>query len=199
MEEFLCDSVNFEHMYECGNVRKTTKSPSPFTTSALQQAASTELRLSPKATMDACQKLYEGGYITYMRTDSKTYSIDFIKTAKTSIKKRYGDDYVHPEIEKLAERGDEKKSKKKKSKKKEEDSNAQEAHEAIRPTKIDVTSVSEEGPIGSREAKVYSLIWRNTMESCIGIATYIVVTSYITAPEDHFYKYSSEKVVFHCW
>lgn len=201
MEEFLCDSVPFEHVYECGNVRKTTKNPpSPFTTSALQQSASTELRLSPKATMDACQKLYEGGYITYMRTDSKTYSIDFIKTAKVSIKKRYGDEYIHPEVEKLAERGDDKKqSKKKKSKKKEEESNAQEAHEAIRPTKIDVTCVSEEGAIGSREAKVYALIWRNTMESCMAAAIYNGVTAKISAPEDHNYKYSTEQVVFPGW
>lgn len=201
VENFLCESVNFDHMYECGNVRKTTKNPpSPFTTSALQQSASTELRLSPKATMDACQKLYEGGYITYMRTDSKTYSIDFIKTAKTAISKTYGNDYVHPEIEKLSERGDDKKqSKKKKTKKKEEESTAQEAHEAIRPTKIDVTSVKEEGSISSREIKVYALIWRNTMESCMAAAIYNGVTAKITAPEDHNYKYSTEQAVFPGW
>lgn len=200
MEEFLCESVNHEHIYECGPVRKTTKNPpSPFTTSALQQSASTELRISPKATMDACQKLYEGGYITYMRTDSKTYSIDFIKTAKSSITKKYGADYVHPEIEKLAERGDDKKASKKKKTKKEEESNAQEAHEAIRPTKIEVSSITADGAIGAREIKVYALIWRNTMESCMAAATYNGVTAKISAPEDHNYKYSTEQVVFPGW
>ena len=122
MEAFLCESVNHDHVYECGSVRNTTKKPpTPFTTSALQQTASTELRLSPKATMEACQKLYEGGYITYMRTDSKTYSIDFIKTAKKSITEKYGANYVHPEIETLAERGDDKKTSKKKKKSKKEE------------------------------------------------------------------------------
>lgn len=201
MEEFLCESVSFHHVYECGSIRKSTKTPpSPFTTSALQQSASTELRLSPKATMEACQKLYEGGYITYMRTDSKTYSIEFIKTAKTNITKNYGTDYVHPDIDKLSERGDDKKtSKKKKTKKKDEESNAQEAHEAIRPTKIDVTAVAAEGAIGSREVKVYALIWRNTMESCMAAARYNGVTAKISAPEDYNYKYSTEQVVFPGW
>lgn len=201
MEKFLCESVNHDHIYECGSVRNTTKKPpTPFTTSALQQTASTELRLSPKATMDACQKLYEGGYITYMRTDSKTYSIDFIKTAIKSITEKYGENYVYPEIETLAERGDEKNtSKKKKKSKKKEESNAQEAHEAIRPTRIDVLSVLAEGAIGSREVKVYALIWRNTMESCMAAATYNGVTAKITAPEDHNYKYSTEQVVFPGW
>ena len=201
MEEFMCDSVTHDHVYECGSVRKTSKKPpSPFTTSALQQTASTELRLSPKATMDACQKLYEGGYITYMRTDSKTYSIDFIKTAEKYITEKYGIDYVNPEIEKLAERGDDKNvSKKKKKTKKEEETNAQEAHEAIRPTKIEVLTVSAEGAIGTREVKIYALIWRNTMESCMATATYNGVTAKISAPEDHTYKYSTEQVVFPGW
>ena len=83
MTEFLELTVNFKHIYNCGKEREVKKNPpEPYTTSTLQQAASNELRLSPKATMALCQKLYEEGYITYMRTDSKTYSKDFINSVK---------------------------------------------------------------------------------------------------------------------
>ena len=145
MGDFLEESVNWDHEYSCGDVRNTTKNPpSPYTTSALQQSASTELRLTPKQTMEACQKLYEAGYITYMRTDSKTYAPEFIETAKTWITGKYGSEYLHPNVDSLSERSEDKKSKKKKGKKKkEEESTAQEAHEAIRPTKIEIEDVDQ--------------------------------------------------------
>ena len=109
MGEFLESSANHDHIYNCGSVRSTTKQPpTPYTTSGLQQAASNELRVSPKDTMSTCQKLYEGGYITYMRTDSKTYCIEFIRKASAHIKKSYGEEYPHAEIERLAERGEKK-------------------------------------------------------------------------------------------
>ena len=80
VETFLENTVDHEHVYTCGPTRSTIKRPpEPFTTSTLQQMASNALRLSPKDTMRLCQTLYEGGYITYMRTDSTTYSKDFIK------------------------------------------------------------------------------------------------------------------------
>ena len=199
MGDFLEESVNHDHMFSCGKVRNTTKKPpSPFTTSALQQAASNELRFSPKATMDSCQKLYEAGYITYMRTDSTTYSAEFIAKAGKYIVDKYGEEYKHPDIEKLSERKEEKKSKKKKKSKKEEN-NAQEAHEAIRPTKIECESVDESDKLGSREARLYNLIRRNTLESCMANAKYKAVTAKISAPQKHTYKYSCEQVVFPGW
>ena len=199
MGEFLEESVNHDHMFSCGKVRNTTKKPpSPFTTSALQQAASNELRYSPKATMDSCQKLYEAGYITYMRTDSTTYSAEFIAKAGKYIVGKYGEEYKHPDIEKLSERKEDKKSKKKKKSKKDEN-NAQEAHEAIRPTKIECESVDESDKLGSREARLYNLIRRNTLESCMANAKYKAVTAKISAPQDHTYKYSCEQVVFPGW
>ncbi len=198
METFLEETVSHEHEYSCSEPRKSTKNPpTPYTTSAVQQAASNEMRLSPKATMEACQKLYEGGYITYMRTDSTTYSKEFIDTAKVIITNTYGADYVHPEVDALSERKDEKKSKKKKSKKKEEESTAQEAHEAIRPTDLARERVDES--MGNREAKLYAMIRRNTLESCMAAATYTGVTGKVTAPEEATYKYSTEQVVFPGW
>ena len=114
MENFLEETVNHEHIFKKGKVRETTKNPPlPFTTSGLQQSANTNLRISPKATMKICQKLYESGLITYMRTDSRTYSKEFIKKAKGYIKNEYGDEYIHDNVDKLSERN-EKKSKKKK-------------------------------------------------------------------------------------
>jgi len=201
MGDFLEESVNWEHEYSCGEVRNTTKNqPTPFTTSALQQSASTELRLTPKQTMEACQKLYEAGYITYMRTDSKTYAPEFIESAKSWITTKYGAEYLNPNVDSLSVRTENKKAKKSKKKKKEEENNAQEAHEAIRPTKIGVEQVDQsQDSIGNREEKVYLLIRRNTLESCMAPASYNGVTAKISAPKTHCYKYSTEQVVFPGW
>jgi len=194
MGNFLEESTEHTHVYNCSQPRNTTKNqPKPFTTSSLQQAASNELKLSPKITMQACQKLYEEGYITYMRTDSTTYSKDFLKTADDFIKKTYGDKYVREDLNSLAER---KETKKKKSKK-EKETNAQEAHEAIRPT--DISRIEIDKNIGPREVRVYRLIHRNTLESCMAPASYKAITATITAPEKYEYKHSSEQAVFLGW
>lgn len=193
MTEFLESTVNFKHIYNCGKEREVKKNPpEPYTTSTLQQAASNVLRLSPKTTMALCQKLYEGGYITYMRTDSKTYSKDFIDNVKKNIVSNHGDKFISKDIDKLSERSV---TEKKESKKKEE-SKAQEAHEAIRPTDIDVQELDS---MGAQESKLYKLIWKNTMESCMPPAVYNSLTATVSAPEDNMYKYSSEQVVFPGW
>ena len=194
MAEFLEESLNWEHKYSVSKPRVTKKNPPiPFTTSTLQQKASNEFNFSPKQTMKLAQTLYENGYITYMRTDSTKYSKEFVNTAKKYIKNEYGDDYINTNINKLINSESNEKSKKKK------DNNAQEAHEAIRPTKIDVTTLNVSGKITAREVKLYNLIWRNTVESCMSQTKYYSITSKITAPQDHFYKYSSEQVIFPGW
>ena len=128
-----------------------------------------------------------------MRTDSTTYSKEFVKSAKKYIKGQYGDNYIHNNIGKLINSSSGEKKKKKK------DNNAQEAHEAIRPTKIDVNTLNISGKITAREVKLYNLIWRNTIESCMSAAKYYSITAKISAPEKHNYKYSSEQVVFPGW
>ncbi len=111
--------------------------PSPFTTASLQRTASTRLHISPKQTMRLAQQLYEQGYITYHRTDSTNLSVDFVKSLREYIQKSFGEKYLPPSVKIYA------------SKQK----NAQEAHEAIRPTQIGddkkllgeiATNVSEE-------------------------------------------------------
>ncbi|OGI63496.1 DNA topoisomerase I [Candidatus Nomurabacteria bacterium RIFCSPLOWO2_01_FULL_41_21] len=114
----------------------------PFTTSTLQQTASSRLGYSPSRTMQIAQKLYEAGHITYMRTDSTTLSSSAQAQIISQIKKKYGDKYVEARIFKT------------KSK------NAQEAHEAIRPTHIDKIHAGTED-----QQKLYRLIWERTIAS----------------------------------
>jgi DNA topoisomerase-1 len=223
MSGFLEESLNHEHIYKCGEIRNTTKkAPIPFTTSGLQQMASSELRISPKDTMSACQKLYEGGYITYMRTDSITYSEEFLENAEKYITSKYGEKYyksLNIEIEKPKKATKDKKKEKDSEKKgdapidtekrglTEESPVEESAHEAIRPTDIELIEVDKE--IGNKEVRIYHLIRRNTLESCMADATYKGVTATITSPyKTHqntvgvvspLYRYSTEQVVFPGW
>ena len=129
--------------------KKVEKSPlAPFTTSTLQQAANRHLGYSAKQTMTVAQKLYEKGFITYMRTDSLNLSAKFVTAANDWITKNLGKEY--------ATGG---KTYKNKSK------NAQEAHEAIRPTEAENTPDEEAKTLESSEAKLYRLIWQRAVAS----------------------------------
>ena len=121
----------------------------PFITSTLQQEASNRLRLSSADTMRAAQGLYEKGLITYMRTDSTTLSDAAIKSARAIIKSRFGNDYL-PSSPRTW-----------KSKVK----NAQEAHEAIRPSGSSFRTPQEVAGIAdtAREAQIYELIYKRTL------------------------------------
>ena len=179
-ESFLEKSVGFDHVYTCGKVQKKKRQPpKPFTTSTLQQKASNILNFSPKRTMTTAQKLYEQGLITYMRTDSRTYSKEFIGKAKTFIEKKWSADYVNADVDMLNQR---------------KTKNAQEAHEAIRPTSIQKQVVADPG-----QKRLYDLIWSNTVESCMAPAEYNLLSAKITAPEKHWYKHSEELITFPGW
>jgi len=200
--DFLNDSIDFKYMYSCSTPSKGCKSPpEPFTTSRLQQVASNELHYSPKETMKLCQTLYEAGHITYMRTDSKIYSEPFLNSAKAYISKEYGEKYfgLNQEKEESGKPGKPEKLGKKK------ENLAQEAHEAIRPTHIEIRNFGEESKLGAKERKMYQIIWRNTVESCMSPASYFSITASITAPKipgiDKVckYTYSCEKIDFFGW
>lgn len=128
-----------------------TRRPSaPFTTSTLQQEASRKLRLNSQSAMRTAQRLYENGYITYMRTDSTTLSGSAISAARGQARDLYGAEYV-PE----APRTYGKKSK-----------NAQEAHEAIRPAGDSFrTPAQVAGELRGQEYALYELIWKRTVAS----------------------------------
>ena len=186
------NSVNFEHIFSKTSEKTVEKkSPLPFTTSVLQQKASNELGFSPKQTMRYAQTLYESGLITYMRTDSKTYSIEFINKAKKFILKHFkvNKEYINKNIKSITS-GKEKKKK---------DNNAQEAHEAIRPTDPMKINIEQVGKIGNREVRLYKLIWANTIESCMSNAIYTSITGIITSPEKGKYRNSEELVKFPGW
>lgn len=198
MEDFLEKSIEYNHIYSCSSPKQTIKNPpTPFTTSSLQQKASSELNISPKETMAICQKLYEAGYITYMRTDSTTYCMEFIQTASDYITTKYGDKYLHEDVNRLSERQQEKPKKKTKSKKSDTENNAQEAHEAIRPTDIQLEYIDDS--YASKEKKLYYMIWSTTLESCMSQALYQSISAKISAPMDHMYKYNTELVEFPGW
>ncbi|MGI8419952.1 MAG: type I DNA topoisomerase [Candidatus Levyibacteriota bacterium] len=128
--------------------RETKRSPyPPFTTSTLQQQAAQRYGLPGKRTMSLAQKLYEEGYITYHRTDSVTMSPVAIKQIREYVQKEYGDKYIP-----AAPRAYFTKQK-----------NAQEAHEAIRPTKFNHTADRVKADLGDAYAKLYDLIWRRAV------------------------------------
>jgi len=115
----------------------------PFTTSTLQQAASTRLGFAPSRTMGVAQKLYEAGYITYMRTDSTTLSAVALAQIHNTILKKYGKEYLDPHTFVARSK------------------NAQEAHEAVRPTDI----LKENVGMNDEQKKLYQLIWQRTVAS----------------------------------
>jgi len=214
IKEFLELSKTFDHKFSKAKEKELIKNPpQPFTTSGLQQSANNNMHISPKETMSLAQKLYEGGYITYMRTDSKVYSKDFVDETKDYISSKYGVNFINNLLEKLIQSKDkpldiseaevESKSKtksKKKEKKQSENPPAQEAHEAIRPTHINVESLPEDEDIfTAKHRKLYKLIWTNTLESLMANAIYNSLMLNISAPQNLIYKYSTEENVFPGW
>ena len=226
IKDFLEQSKTHKHSLTKAKERELIKNPPvPFTTSGLQQAANNNMHISPKDTMMLAQKLYEGGYITYMRTDSKVYSEDFIEEGKNYISEKYRREYIHPEINRLIQNKDKilsnveenekdekdetkttkskpTKSKKEKKEKKETaaENNAQEAHEAIRPTHIDLEAIPDsEETFSAKHRKLYKLIWTNSLESMMAPAKYLQLVVNIIAPYDALYKYCAEQNIFLGW
>jgi DNA topoisomerase-1 len=202
MVDFLDKTADHNHIYNCSQPTKVYKQPpEPFTTSRLQQLASNECHFSPKETMKLCQTLYEGGYITYMRTDSKKYSAEFLETAKKYIQTNYEEKYINENIAFLScstEREEKQINKKNKpSQQNAKDSLAQEAHEAIRPTKISLKDLPEK--VNPRERRMYKLIWENTLESCMASAIYNSVKAQIQAYKSLTFQYTSELILFPGW
>lgn len=128
----------------------TTKPSPPFTTSTLQQESGRKLGYAARRTMQVAQRLYENGFITYMRTDSTTLSDEAVKAARGLIAREFGPEYVPAETRIY------------KTKVK----NAQEAHEAIRPAGSEFVSIPEvKAKLGDEAGKLYDLIWKRTMAS----------------------------------
>ena len=158
-------SANFK-VIEVEEKPVNRKPYAPFITSTLQQESNRKLGLSSRETMQVAQKLYEQGFITYMRTDSTFLSSEAITAARNSIEEKYGKDYL-PAQPRLYE------GKKVKG--------AQEAHEAIRPAGVRFQDPDETGLVGP-QMRLYELIWKRTMASQMTDARQKQVSAKIMAP-----------------
>lgn len=161
--------------------------PPPFMTSTLQQSASSILGYSPSKTMQIAQKLYEGvatdkgtmGLITYMRTDSLNISKEAQNLSRELLEKQYGKDYIPPKIRNYATK----------------QKNAQEAHEAIRPTRLDFSPELASKYLASDELKLYKLIYNRFLASQSSDATFQSQSVFISGGEAIF-KASGSKMTF---
>ena len=225
-KQFLeyCAKPNIKYICNVSSPKKVIKkAPEPLTTSTLQQLASNELHLSPKETMKYAQQLYESGYITYMRTDVKKYSKDFIEKTSKYIATTYGLTYISQTLdnitldletekkEELVQAEPVKKAKSKQVSLKDNIPKPQGAHEAIRPVSIDVRSPAIDNSTSDLQPKavrLYDLIWSRSLESCMPSAQYTSVTATInltqsdakdTKYEEHNFVYKTEQVVFPGW
>jgi DNA topoisomerase-1 len=151
--------------------------PAAFITSTLQQAAGAKLRFSPESTMKVAQSLYEAGYITYMRTDSVALSEQFCASVRKYLEAHDPDNVPN----KLAKHRSAK--------------NAQEAHEAIRPTNVKLTPEQLAAQVGSDQAKLYELIWNRAVASQCAAAK-LAKTRLLTQSAEIFWEARGQVILF---
>ncbi len=156
--------------------QKSERPSMPFTTSTLQQDATRKLSKSAKEIMSIAQRLYENGFITYMRTDSPTLSQECIHAAASYIRENYGERYLETRQYKAKSLG------------------AQEAHEAIRPSGDRFRSPAETGLAGD-ELKLYTLIWKRTLASQMKNSLKAVTTLKMTSG-DYGFSASGSVILF---
>ena len=185
----IIDELKKSH-FSVSDVKKserTKKNPLPFTTSTLQQEAAKTLNFSTQKTMRLAQSLYEGvavkghgtiGLITYLRTDSTRISDEAKTMAASFIREQYGEQY-------LAQAGDQKKSDKK----------IQDAHEAIRPTYVDLTPTVVKDSLSRDQFRLYQLVWKRFMASQMAPARF-ETTSIKIDSEKYRFTTSASKVLF---
>ncbi|MAJ80042.1 MAG: DNA topoisomerase I subunit omega [Porticoccaceae bacterium] len=143
----------------------SSKPGAPFITSTMQQAASTRLRFGVKRTMALAQRLYEAGYITYMRTDSTNISQDAISSCRGFIEQNYPTRYLSKKVNVFSSR-----------------SSAQDAHECIRPSNIDIKPSSIIG-VESDAARLYEIIWQQFIACQMASAEFLSTTVYFSADD----------------
>lgn len=159
---FLEKNASFSHKMTIEEPKEKERSPpKPFNTSTLLQSVHNQLHYSPKQTMQLCQKLYQGGYITYMRTENKKYAKPFLECIEPFIVEKFGSDEYLGNMETL------------------ENKDKSNPHEAIRVTDINRDTVLD---MDSKEQSLYRLIWKNTIESCMSNSKYKQFVVKITSP-----------------
>ena len=167
--------VNFELIEKKKSKSKRT-SPAPFITSTLQQEASNKLWWWVKQVMQVAQKLYEQWLITYMRTDDPSLSPQAVKQAENVIKNMFWEEYSKP------------------TQYKSKSKNAQEAHEAIRPT--DLSKTSNDLSLDQTQARLYQLIWNRTIASQMADAQVDITTYHFSTWNDDIWTIKWEVIKF---
>lgn len=190
VDEILKDLKNASYTVIDTEEKLTNRQPSaPFTTSTLQQEANHRLGFSAKQTMRVAQQLYEGveigsegsvGLITYMRTDSLNLSEKFLTDAKDAISNQYGKDYYNGTFRIF----------KTKSK------NAQEAHEAVRPTEASRDPESLKNFLDRNQYKLYDLIWRRALASQMAPAKINNASIDISSSNNYIFRANGQNIVF---
>ena len=189
------DDTNTMNKFKCLDMRITQRrAPAPFVTSSLQQEASTKLGLSPKISMRIAQDLYEGGFITYMRTDSTMLADSAMNEIKTHVTQKYGKNYYNYLQYKA------------------KGSSTQGGHEACRPVSIIKTKLTDSdkltdmggGPreLTNRHKKLYQLIWRRTVASQmkpVKAQVYTVKIQGKDGTKNHVFVGKYEKIIFDGW
>jgi len=163
------------------NKKEVTRTPAPpFTTSTLQQEASRKLGLSAKQTMMFAQKLYETGYITYMRTDSVNLAQGALEQAREVIKEYFGNEYVldKPRFYTNKSKG------------------AQEAHEAIRPTDLSLRPETMDKKIDRNQLRLYELIWKRTIACQMQPALFDQTSVSIDAGKNYGFRANGQVIKF---
>ena len=189
VEEFLQQQIKCicDYIYLPPTEKELSRpAPMPLVTSTLQQAASSQLRMSPKETMSVCQRLYEAGYITYMRTDSTVLSAGFKTVALAYLSKQFGPEYVQPLNDEASE-----------------DAGAEEgnggAHEAIRPTNVNVPSLTHDTAFTKRDDSLYQLIYKQTLQSLMMPQRVNTLKARVQANPDTIYEHTAEYTIFAGW
>ena len=177
------------HVADISRTEKKRRPAAPFTTSTLQQEANRKLGFSARKTMSLAQRLYEGidigdgpvGLITYMRTDSVTLSNVAVQEAREVIEQRFGADYLpsRPRVYKSKAK------------------NAQEAHEAVRPTSLARHPDQMKGSLDQDELRLYRLIWERTIASQMADALLDATTVDIAAGKRFTFRSSGQMIRFH--
>lgn len=168
------------------SVKKSERNSRPYaplSTSTLQQTMSNVFGFTAKRTMSAAQSLFEQGYITYHRTDSLNLSPSFVGAARGFIKEQFGNSYLpeKPVFYKTRSK------------------NAQEAHEAIRPTNINLFPGKNNAKMKGDEARVYSVIWKRSIECQMSGAVYDQTTVQIDSNKKYTFRATGSQIKFDGW
>lgn len=182
LNTFFENSKNHKHKMTMGKKGKRNVSPpQPFNTSKLIQQCGSNIGIGSGHVMKLCQDLYQGGYITYMRTESKTYSREFLSKSKEYISNTYGSEYYSKDTSNI------------------ENVKKNDPHEAIRVTNINCSKLD----IQHKDSKIHSVyytIWKNTVESCMCEYSYEYQDYYINSPiKTHKYIHTNEVFIFLGW